>query len=140
MDWGSFGLGNLLGILVGGLIAHRLAMYRIKAGNIFDAKNRFREILIGSITRSETGYSGHQIVEAEFEIHYAAALAFSAYLNERRRKKFEEDLAKYKMWRDIIGNKSREDRKYGNDDPIYQELDGLNPIDLISKLASYSEL
>lgn len=139
MDWGSFGLGNLLGILVGGLISHRLALHRIKTGNVIGARNKFREVLIGSLTRSKTGYNEHQIVQAEFDVHYEAALNFSAYVNKRKRKKFEEDLVKYKMWNDIIGNKSREDRMYDNEDPIYKELDAMNPMDLISKLVSYSE-
>ncbi len=140
MDWGSFGLGNLLGILVGGLITHRLALHRVKTSNVMGAKNKFREILIGPLTRYQTGYNEHQIVQAEFDTHYAEALIFSAYLNKRKRRQFEADLLKYRMWHDLIGNKSHTDRMYGNDDPEYLELDAIDPITLIKKLASYAEL
>jgi hypothetical protein len=140
MDWGSFGLGNLLGIFIGGLIAHWLAIHRMKKGSVISAKNKFREIMVGALTRSQTGYNEYQIVQTEFVTHYAEALIFSAYLKKRKRKQFEDDLAKYKKWNDIIGNKTKADVMYGNSDPEYNELDQTNPRDLISKLASYADL
>jgi hypothetical protein len=138
-----FGAGTVVGALAMKLIDIIIANSRdtrTRGIQILNAAAEdFRNALLTSINKIESGKYGSDIILEDFTSHRELMLRFSHCLKGRAKRRFETDWNTYQNWYQEICCRGIAERMYP---PEGQEEYGkkckINPVDLMKKLISHT--
>lgn len=108
-------LSGILGLLIGGLIGHRLALGRDKRLEFNEAAAPLQEALIQTEDRARQGFAWKAWSDKDVS-------RLKPYLSDRERDKLDELIQKYQ---DAWGNAHIQDQSFGDMKPVpekYPEL------------------
>ncbi|MFT6910298.1 MAG: hypothetical protein ACJAS1_007026 [Oleiphilaceae bacterium] len=137
-ELGTFTLGSLLGLILGALLGHSLAIRRGKHQTKHNAAIEFKKVVIPAIDELEHGNSQFDIIQSNFDNHYQAAIDYSVYLNGRELDSFRAALSEYKQWRNIMYGRSASEIFYDTEDPEYLSAKEKKPDFLLNELLKYA--
>ena len=130
---GTFTLGSLIGLVLGALFGHALAIRRGKGLAKHNAAIKFKQIITPALDKLEHGEFKYNDIQQTFESHYQAAITFSAHLKGESLESFKKSLIKYKDWQSITCS-----GLYDRQDPEYLKVLETNPIDLLKDLLKHA--
>jgi len=135
---GNFSIGTLVGLLIGALLGHALAIRRGKFQKKHEAAIAFKQEIIPSLNELANGGSQFNIIQNSFNKHHEAALKYSAYLEGDDRELILNDLKIYSEWRRELYGKDREEILYDTICPLYLKAKATDPVTLLNKLLSHA--
>jgi hypothetical protein len=130
----------LLGIVLGTLLSHTLALRRDKAKSREAAASNFRDAFIAAQKRIGTGENPVTVISDQFHHHLEARLRFVEYLSGAAASNFGEDWERYATWHSVMCNRSLGQVMYGQDDPQYVGQKDKHPLPLIEALLKYARV
>ncbi len=98
----------------------------------------FRKAIQPALIDLEGGKSQFSAIQGSFDNHVAAARDYSAFLVERKRRKFLSALQDYEEWRENLYGRDREETLYDTEAPDYVNAKNTNPVHLLKTLLSYA--
>jgi hypothetical protein len=135
---GNFSIGTLVGLLIGALLGHALAIRRGKFQKKHEAAIAFKQEVIPALNALANGGSQFNIIQNSFNMHHEAALQYSAYLEWSDRELFFNDLKIYTEWRKELYGKDRVENLYDTNCSLYLRAKATDPVTLINKLLSHA--
>lgn len=136
---GNFTVGTLVGLIIGALIGHVLAIRRGKIQSRHNAAVELKKEFRHSVLQLESGESPTIIISPDvYHRHYKAAIDFSATLEGRKLRNFNVAVNEYAKWYRGVCDRNIAERMYGNDDPEYIRLKDTNPLKLIDNILKHA--
>lgn len=137
-ELGTFSIGTLIGLMLGAYLVHSLAIRRGKIQSRHNAAIELKKAFRRCVLQIENGENPQIIISAAYHKQHEAAMDYSATLNGKDLKKFNQAVTEYTEWFKVVCHRTNAQILYGQDDPHYLEIKNIDPLTLINGILKYA--
>lgn len=139
IEIGTFSIGTLLGLVLGTLLGHALAIRRGKIQTRHNAAIELKKEFRRSSLEIQRGSNPTIIINPDvYHRQHNAAMEYSATLEGSNLRKFNLAVNEFTDWFSVACNLSRAEIMYESDDPEYLNIKAKDPLVLIENILKYA--